>query len=255
MQSKLSVVIITYNEEQNIEACIRSVLSIADEVYVLDSFSTDNTVNVAKNMGARVDQHIFNGHIEQKNRAKNNAAYDFVLSLDADETLSHAAISFISQEKEKGFAADGYYFNRINFYCGIAVKTCGWYPDSKLRLWNKKKGNWGGINPHDKFILKESATAVNTKLDLLHNTYPTYDAMKKQVDKFAKISASHLQNKSTLLLILKRFIGSSFKFFRCFILKLGFTQGKIGFQVSFWQCKGVALKYKYALQLKHGKQI
>src|SRR5688572_22507686 len=141
--SKLSVVIITFNEENNIARCIDSVNGIADEVVVVDSFSTDKTEEIAKGKGARFIQHTFKGHIEQKNYAKEQAQYDYVLSLDADEALSEELKNSIKQAKTD-FAVHGYTMNRLNFYEDKPIKTCGWYPDKKLRLWDRKEGEWRG---------------------------------------------------------------------------------------------------------------
>lgn len=248
---KLSVVIITFNEAANIEKCINSVKEVADEIYVLDSFSTDATCEIAERLGARVEQHVFDGHIQQKNRAKNGAVYQVVLSLDADEVLSEELKKAILEEKRQGFPAEGYYMNRLNFYCGKPVKTCGWYPDRKMRLWRKDRGNWTGKNPHDRFELEQSQRTDYLNGDLLHNTYPTHEAMVKQVHKFAEISARNLKEKPLFYLLFKMLLGAPFKFLRSYFLKLGFTDGKAGFLISAWQTKEVFMKYRLAIKMKN----
>ncbi len=125
--SKLSVVIIANNEEENIGRCIASVEGLADEIIMVDSFSTDKTCEIAHNLGARVIQHTFEGHIEQKNWAREQVIYPYVLSLDADESLSEELKNSIAAVKND-FKFDGYTMNRLNFYCGKPIKTCGWYP-------------------------------------------------------------------------------------------------------------------------------
>ena len=135
--AKLSVVIIAYNESDQIADCIKSVNGLADEILVVDSFSTDDTVSIAESLGARVLQHKFEGHIQQKNWAKDQATNNFVLSIDADERLTLELKESIAQEKELGFHHSGYYMNRLNFIGSKALKCCGWYPDKKLRLWNR----------------------------------------------------------------------------------------------------------------------
>ena len=121
---KLSVVIITFNEAENIGKCIGSVKQVADEIVVVDSFSTDNTKAIAIAAGARFIERKFEGHIEQKNFARKQAANDWVLSLDADESLSYEllaqVISWKNEPEEK--SAAGYYMNRLNFYCGKPIK-------------------------------------------------------------------------------------------------------------------------------------
>ena len=145
---KLSVVIITFNEEKNIERCLTSVKDIADEIVVLDSFSKDKTAEICINHGVKFFQHTFDGHIQQKNRAITYANFPHILSLDADETLSSELAESIKKVKQN-FSKDGYYINRLTNYCGHWVKHCGWYPDAKLRLWDSRKGQWTGTNPHD----------------------------------------------------------------------------------------------------------
>ena len=140
---KLSVVIITKNEDKNIGRCIESVQNIADEIVVIDSFSTDKTEEICKKHQVVFIKHAFEGHIEQKNFALTCAKYKHVLSLDADEALSEELQKSIVQAKAD-FSKDGYFLNRMTNYCGKWIKHSGWYPDRKLRLFDKTKGQWGG---------------------------------------------------------------------------------------------------------------
>ncbi len=249
MKNKLSVVIIAGNEETQIERCIASVKGIADEIVVVDSFSTDCTKQIAEENGAKVVQHIFEGHIQQKNWAKEQAMFDYVLSLDADEALSETLKQAIAALK-KDFDADGYTMNRLNFYCERAIKTCGWYPDTKLRLWNRNKGEWAGINPHDKFELKAGGSLRHLAGDILHYTYPTRESFLEQREKFAAISAQHLKQRSVLWLLPKMLFSAPFKFMRNYFFKLGFTDGAVGFTICYHQSREVFQKYFRAIKLK-----
>ena len=150
--NKLSVAIITYNEERNIARCIKSVIDFASEIIVMDSGSTDETVNIAKSLGAKVYHQPFLGHIQQKNLVLTKTTNQWVLSLDADEAVDNKLKNNIIREL-KTPDADGYEINRMNSYCGKWIKHGAWYPDKKLRLWNKTKGEWTGLNPHDRFHL------------------------------------------------------------------------------------------------------
>lgn len=246
--NKLSVVIITYNEAANIGCCIDSVQGLADEVLVVDSFSTDNTVSIATSKGARVLTHAFEGHIQQKNWARLQAIHPYVLSLDGDEALNDELRTSILAAKNN-FTAQGYTMNRLNYYCGEPIKTCGWYPDTKLRLWQNSAGEWRGLNPHDRFELF-SGTPQHLSGDILHNTYPTKQALLNQVDKFATISAQHLKNLSVLHLLFKLLFSAPAKFFKNYVLRLGFTSGLIGLTICFHQSREVALKYYRALKFK-----
>lgn len=247
--NKLSVVIIAFNEADNIARCIDSVREVADEVLVVDSFSTDRTVEIAQAKGARVIEHIFEGHIQQKNWAKEQAKYDWVLSLDADEALSEELCRSIRQAKT-AHNADGYTMNRLNYYCGKPIKTCGWYPDKKARLWHRHKGEWAGLNPHDKFVMQQGVTVKHLRGDILHNTYPTHESFMQQREKFATISAQHLQYKSKVYLTYKMLLSPPFKFIKTYIINLGIAEGAIGFTICYNLAREVYLKYKKALQLK-----
>src|SRR5262245_55167933 len=140
---KISAVIITYNEERNIARCIDSVKPVADEIVVLDCFSTDKTQKISEERGAKFYQQEFLGFARQKNRAVALASYDHVLSLDADEYLSSELTQSILAVKTD-WTHDGYLMNRLSSFEGTWIKTCGWYPDAKLRLWDRRKGSWHG---------------------------------------------------------------------------------------------------------------
>lgn len=248
--SKISVVIITFNEADNIGRCIDSVNQIADEILVVDSFSTDITVEVALKKGARVVQQNFLGHIQQKNFAMKQAKYDWVLSIDADEELSKELQQLIAKAKTD-LRADGYTLNRLNFFGGKPVKTCGWYPDKKLRLWNRTKGAWGGMNPHDKLVMERGCRVEHFSADLLHYTYPNRSDFLVQRIKFANISAQHLKNSSVLYLTAKMVLSPPVKFLRTYLYHLGFTEGRKGLFICYHLSREVFLKYYKAIQLKH----
>lgn len=246
--NKLSVVIITFNEADNIARCIDSVRDVADEIVVVDSFSTDRTVPIAISKGARVIEHIFEGHIQQKNWAKAQAQYDWVLSLDADEALSEELCASIRKAKQQ-YRADAYTMNRLNFYCGKAIKTCGWYPDKKARLWNRNRGEWNGINPHDKFEMRKDAIVGHLKGDIIHNTYPTHESFMQTRERFSTISAHHLRHRSKAYLVYKMLFSPPFKFMKCYLLNLGFTEGTVGWTICYNLAREVFLKYYKALKL------
>jgi glycosyltransferase involved in cell wall biosynthesis len=246
---KLSVVIITYNEEKNIARCLDSVKDIADDIVVVDSFSNDQTEIICRQKGARFIQHKFDGHIEQKNWAVTQALYPHVLSLDADEALDETAKETILKIKED-WTQDGYYINRLTNYCGHWVRHCGWYPDTKLRLWDSRKGEWRGTNPHDKYELFDGDK--NTKHisgDILHYSYYTINDHYKQVNYFTDIlaKAQHKEGKQAPLLVL--YLSPVVKFIRDYFLKLGILDGSAGFTICRVSAYATFLKYKKLRQL------
>ncbi|RLD77314.1 MAG: glycosyltransferase family 2 protein, partial [Bacteroidetes bacterium] len=151
---KLSAVIITQNEEQNIGRCIDSLKGVADDIVVVDSGSTDNTEAICKEKGARFFYNKWEGYIEQKNFANDLAEHKYILSVDADEALSGQLRDSILEAKES-LKADGYEMNRLTNYCGTWIRHGGWYPDRKLRLFHRDKFEWGGEKIHEAMVMKE----------------------------------------------------------------------------------------------------
>jgi glycosyltransferase involved in cell wall biosynthesis len=244
---KLSVVIITFNEEHNIGRCLESVREIADEVVVLDSFSTDKTEEICKAHNAKFFQHAFDGHIQQKNRAITYATSPYVLSLDADETIDETLKKSILEVK-KNWKFDAYWMNRLTNYCGKWIKHGGWYPDRKLRLWDSRKGKWGGTNPHDKYDLADkNAKTGYLKGDILHYSFYSVDEHYKQAAYFSDISAKAMfkeGRQSNFFLIA---FSPIIKFIKDYIFKGGFLDGKAGYSIA--KISAVYTRNKYR-QLK-----
>lgn len=226
----LSTVIITYNEENNIERCLLSVLDISDEVIVLDSFSTDATKDICNKYKVKFFQHAFDGHIEQKNRVITYASNDFVLSLDADEVVSDELKKSIIWAKTVD-NADGYTFNRLNNYCGSWIRHCGWYPDKKLRLWNRTLGTWSGVNPHDRYQMIEKSMIKHLQGDLLHYSYHSISQHILQVEKFTNIASKADYDRGRRTHLFKLIFYPTWKFMRDYIFKLGFLDGYAGYLV------------------------
>ena len=227
---QISVVIITFNEEKNIGRCIDSILPVADDIVVVDSFSTDKTKEIAVEKGCRFIEHKFEGHIEQKNWAITQAKYPHILSLDADEALSEALQKEVLAAKDT-WDADAYYFNRLTNYCGKWIKHCGWYPDQKLRLWDSRKGVWGGTNPHDKFLLDSGTTQKHLKGDLLHYSYYTISQHVLQIEKFTSISAKEAVGNGKSMGIGGLLLKPVWKFIRDYFFRLGILDGYYGFVI------------------------
>jgi glycosyltransferase involved in cell wall biosynthesis len=248
---KLSVVIITFNEERNIGRCLESVKDIADEIIVVDSFSTDETKTICKSYGAKFIKHAFEGHIKQKNFAISQAKYTHQLSLDADEALSGELKAEILKVKEN-WDADGYRMNRLSNYCGKWIRHSGWYPDTKLRLYNSGKGLWAGMDPHDKFELEPESSIRKLKGDILHYTYYTIDEHILQANKFSSIAAKELVSKGKPIYFFKMFLNPIAKFIRNYILHLGFLDGFYGFIICQITANETFLKYIKAWQMRKG---
>ncbi len=249
---KLSVVIVTFNEEINIARCIESVISIADEILVVDSFSTDKTNEICKGFQVRFETHAFEGHIQQKNYAATIASYDQILSLDADEAVSKELLEELQKVKEN-FSADGYAFNRLNNYCGHWIHHSGWYPDRKLRLWDRRKGKWGGENPHDRLELESGSKIEFLKGDLLHYSYYSIQEHLAQANKFSSIGASSAILRGRKSNLLKVVFFPLWRFFRHYFLQLGFLDGYYGFVVCAIVSHENFLKYVKMMELQQSE--
>lgn len=238
---ELSVVIITLNEENLIGNCIDSVQGLADEVLVLDSFSTDRTEEICRQKGARFIQHKFEGYIEQKNKALELAAYDFVLSLDADEALSPELRQSILEIKSSP-SFPGFTMNRLNNYCGKWIRHCGWYPDTKLRLVDRKVARWKGLNPHDELML-EQGVSCHLKGDILHYSYHSIKGHVNQANHFTDISALAMFERGRKAPLWRLIVNPTLMFLKCYILKKGFLDGFYGFTISMISSHATFLKY------------
>ncbi|MFW5820505.1 MAG: glycosyltransferase [Bacteroidota bacterium] len=239
---KLSVVIITFNEEKNIGRCLESIKDVADDIVVVDSYSTDRTEEIVRSHNARFVQHPFEGHIQQKNWAITQAKYPHILSLDADEEPSEQLKDSILAVKEN-WQYDGYYFNRLTNYCGKWIRHTSWYPARKLRLWDSRKGKWGGINPHDRFILGKGSTRKFLKGDLYHYSYYSINEHIEQINKFSSIVAEAFFAEKRKANIFNILFHPVWRLFRDYIIKLGFLDGFYGLVISVNSAHETFLKY------------
>ena len=250
----LSAVVITWNEEENIGRCIESLWHVADEVVVLDSFSSDNTVAIARQKGAIVRQEQFSGYKQQKNKALQLATHNYVLSLDADEVLSKKLIDSILKAK-KEFTHKAYFMNRSNCYCGRFIKHGLWYPNQKLRLFDKRVASWGGMNPHDKIELRDNNIARFLDGDILHYAYSTIDEHIQRNDELSTIAAWSLFGDGKRKHWSKIILSPFWSFFNGYFLRLGFLDGYYGFIIAAQTANQSFLKYRkfQRLQKLHKK--
>ncbi|MDF1573704.1 MAG: glycosyltransferase [Bacteroidales bacterium] len=252
MEVQLSAVIISHNEEKNIGRCLESLKDLADEIVVVDSYSSDRTGEICKSFGAVFIQHIFHGHIEQKNWAIQQASSPYILSLDADECLSEALARSIAAVK-KDWVYDGYYFNRLTNYCGKWIRHTSWYPSPKLRLWDSRKGSWGGVNPHDKFILDKGATKKHLKGEILHYSYYNLSEHISQINAFSTIAANSYFQQGKRSRFWDILVRPMSRFLKDYLLRLGILDGYYGLQISVNSAHAVFLKY-VKLRILHQEQ-
>ncbi len=251
---KMSTCIMTYNEEENIVDCINSVKEFSDEILVVDSFSTDKTVEIVKNMGARVILQKFLGYAEQRQFAINNAKYNWIFCLDADERASKELTEKILELKKNNFLDyQGFYVNRRNYYMGKWIKYGGWYPEKRIRLFNRNYGRSIGVNPHDKIEMKENAKIGDLNLDIIHFPYKDLTHHLEVINRYSTIAAKEKVNRGEKVTFLNLIFNPAFKFFKAYILKKGFLMGKMGFIHATMGAFSVFMKYLKTLEMQNGK--
>ena len=239
---KISVVIITFNEESKLARCLESVKPVADEIIILDSFSTDNTVKIGLKAGAIVHQQSFHGYKEQKNLALLFASYNYILSIDADEALSVELINSIQIAKEK-FKCGAYTMNRCNFFSGRFIRHGLWYPDKKIRLFDKRLAHWGGMNPHDKIVLNTQANICHLEGDLFHYSFNSVEEYVKRNDEISSIASKSLYKNGQRSGI-RILVNPVWRFLKSYLIKKGFLDGYPGFVIAKNTAAQAYLKYK-----------
>lgn len=242
----LSVVIITLNEERNIKRCLDSVKGVADEIIVIDSFSTDKTKEISLAAGAKVFDKSWEGYGNARNTGAAKAANNFILILDADEALSSELLKSISEAKAAGLKSS-YSFNRLTNYCGKWIRHCGWYPDRKTRIYSRNDAEWSDEPVHEKLIFKNKAPVAFLKGDLEHYSFYSINEHKAKSKKYAGLGAKKVKGRSKISLFLKMIFNPPVRFFRMYFLQLGFLDGYYGWKICSIVSREVFMKYNLAL--------
>jgi glycosyltransferase involved in cell wall biosynthesis len=220
---KISACIIAMNEEDRLRECLASV-DFCDEFVVVDSHSRDRTREVAAECGARVIERDWPGHVAQKEFAIRAASHDWVLCIDADERISSQLRSEIVRLKAGGLdTRAGWRFPRLSSYLGRWMRHGGWYPDHQLRLFDRRRGHWGGNNPHDRVVL--DGPLGELKGDLLHHPYRSFAEHLTTIDKYTTIMAEGLHARGKRAHAGHLVFGPLARFFRFYFLRLGFLEG------------------------------
>ena len=243
MPVPLSVVIITFNEEANIARCLRALGDVADEVLVVDSFSTDRTVDICHAHGARVLQNAFAGYVQQKNFATAQARHAHVLQLDADEVLTDELRESIRAAKQNWQYA-AYALARRTNYCGHWVRHGGWYPDRKLRLYDRRRGRWTGQLLHERYEVDPGHTTGRLRGDALHYSYPSIAQHVAQLNRFTSLTAQELVLRGrTRVTLFHLLLKPLWKFWHGYVFRLGFLDGFAGLCIAGISAWGVFLKF------------
>ena len=245
MMAKISACIISYNEEKKIEGCLQSLQGIVDEIVVVDSLSSDRTLEITKKYTDKIYHQKFLGHIEQKNLAITKASNDWILSLDCDEQITEELKESILKVKNNLEQVDAYKVARRTFYVYRWLNHC-WYPDYKIRLFNKNTAHWAGTNPHDHIELSGN-NVVTLKGDLLHYSFDSISEHIQTLDSFTEIGANEIIRKNKKVNILSPWTHGLWTFLKLYIFKRGFLDGYAGLVVAVLSGMHAFIKYNKVL--------
>lgn len=240
----LSAVIITLNEERNIGRCIQSLQGIADEIIVVDSFSNDATESICKSLGVKFVKHQWEGYVKQKQFANDLAANDLIFSIDADEAVSPELAQSILKIKELNINKKVFSMNRLMNYCGKWIRHGGWYPEYKIRIFDRRFVNWTGGQVHETLSIPDGFETIRIDGDLYHYSFYSEDEFRRQTEKFAHMSAEDAIAKGKKGTIFEAYFHWFWRFVRDYVFKAGFLDGKIGFRIGLINAKSVFLKRK-----------
>jgi glycosyltransferase involved in cell wall biosynthesis len=240
---KISATIITCNEERNIARVLES-LRCCDEIVVVDSGSTDRTVEIASKLGARVVESPWRGYAGQKNFASERATHDWILSLDADESLSEALEGEIWQIKKNGPEFDAYTMPRLAQYLGRWILHSGWYPDRKVRLFDRRRGAWIGERVHESVVV--DGRVGHLKSNILHFTCSSLSEHLKTMDRYTTLAAEQLIDEKKQIGWRQLVLDPPWTFFQTYVLKRGFLDGMEGLTIAYMAALYNFLKYAKA---------
>lgn len=240
---KITATIVTLNEEKNIARAIESV-RCCEEIIVVDSGSTDRTRTIANQRGARVIPHSWPGYAQQKNWAAAQATNDWILSIDADEALSEELEAELLALKASGLSGAGYSMPRLAQYLGKWIRHSGWYPDRKVRLYDRTKARWAGEYVHESVEVDGPVTELRS--NLLHFTCESLSAHMKTLDRYTTLAAQELVEKGRSRPAYRLAVDPAWTFVRTYLLQRGFLDGVEGFTIAYMAALYTFLKYAKA---------
>ena len=240
---QITAIMITLNEERNLGRALASLASIADEVVVVDSGSTDRTREIAEHAGTRYITHAWEGYAAQKNFAAAQARHDWVLSLDADEELSPELAVELQRLKQIGpDDAAGFSMPRLARFRGRWIRHSGWYPDRKLRLYDRRRGRWVGRYVHERVQVEGPVRKL--RADLHHFPADSREEQLRSVDYYTTLAAREAQESGEGFVLPKLLFLPAWKFLETYLLRQGFRDGAAGLAIATTAGHYICLKYK-----------
>ena len=248
---KITAIVITFNEEANIARALAS-LEWADEIIVVDSESRDRTTEIARQFTARIIVRPWPGYSAQKNFAAAEASHDWIFSLDADEVVSEALRREIESLKQAPApAVAGFEMPRLTFYLGRWVRHSGWYPDHKLRLYDRRRARWVGDYVHEGVAVDGAVARLAG--DLLHFTVNDASEHHLRIDRYTRLAADADYAKGKRASLASIIFSPPLTFIRSYVLKLGFLDGLQGYAIARFAAHYAFLKNLKLWELSNGK--
>src|SRR5579863_8293617 len=244
---QITATIVTLNEERNIARAIES-LRCADEVVVVDSGSTDQTREIAIRLGARVIEEPWRGYARQKNFAAASAENEWILAIDADEAITPELEAEILTLKKDGVRFDGYSFPRLAQYLGRWIRHSGWYPDRKVRLYDRRKAEWVGEYVHESVRVHGASGELHG--NLLHFTCASLSEHLRTLDRYTSLAARELEVQGKAVTMRHLTLDPAWTFFRTYVLQRGFLDGRQGLAIAWMAALYTFLKYAKACEKK-----
>lgn len=252
----ITAVIITFNEERNIRRCIESLRGVADEIIVLDSFSSDRTQAICEDLAqvlpVRFYQKKWIGYSQNKNHLNSLATHDYLLSIDADEALDDVLKTAIIREKTAGLHGT-YALNRMTNYCGKWIKHSGWYPDVKTRIFSNSNSEWSGEYVHETLEFKKQTEEKLLEGHLLHYSYYSFAEHRARADKYSALTAIKMSANGKKASFLKPYLSALVRFISMYLFSAGFLDGKMGFKIAVISAQSNVFKYKELRRLNKQK--
>lgn len=241
----ITAIITTLNEEINIAKAITSV-SFANEILIVDSFSSDKTIEIAQSMGARIIQREYENCGSQKNWAIPQAKHEWIILIDADEIVSNELKIEIQTLLKKDIKEAGFWIYRENFFLGKKIKYSGWQSDKVIRLFKRDECRYEIKRVHAEITSNGKIGFLKNKL--IHNTYKNFDQYLSKIERYAKLQSEDLDEKKIKIITFQFILKPPFRFIKHYIIQKGFLDGSVGFIIAALQSYGVMLRYIYLLK-------
>ncbi len=249
--NKVTAIIPTGNEEKNIIDAIKSV-DFADEIMIVDSFSTDNTIKLARPLADTILQREYENSASQKNWAIPQAKYSWIFLLDADERVTTELREEIINILKENTKCSGFWIKRQNYFMGKKVRFSGWKDDKVIRLFKRDENKYEDKHVHAEIISNGKVCSLNNKL--IHNTFVSKEAYQNKLNRYAQWQARDYDKKTNKITVFHLFLKPAIRFFKHYFIQLGILDGYVGLSISLYQAKAVAMRYKYLEKFRDEKR-